>query len=234
MLQSVLFITNVACNTPSRASPSPAQNKKIHTPVVPAPQLTAKRQTEGADRLRHDCRYGLVSVQSVAQAGEPAVLPPMALAMQIKPAGGGPGRDSLEAVPSTVASPGRWDAPLTVRAHAISKRSPAETDDLTDDNVMAQTRRVADWLIKKHPPAAGDAARRGYALINQCIESLQEDPGILPGLARRLCKPSGDFGAHREELLSETSQYRIFNRWLEALVFKPGVGEFIARAGVNT
>ncbi|WP_218586295.1 hypothetical protein, partial [Acerihabitans arboris] len=85
MLQSVLFITNVACNTSSRALPSPAQNKKIHTPVVPAPWPTAKRQAEGADRLRHDCRYGLVSVQSVAQAGEPAVLPPMALAMQIKP-----------------------------------------------------------------------------------------------------------------------------------------------------
>ncbi|WP_413731363.1 hypothetical protein [Sodalis sp. RH20] len=231
LLQSLLFITNITAHTSTRILPPAAHKKNTHSPVSPAAPLAAERQTGNAGDRRHYWHASLILARTDAKAGEGGILPAMVNPAWIKSGDAEMGRGDVIAGRSTLARRQRRHAALKTRHdHGINLRGPSGVDDPAANKVKAQTRRITAWLIKERLAAVDDVANHIYPLINRCIDSLQDNPGILPSLARELSKPSGDFGSYRAELLSEKQQQRIFSQWLDAVVFKPGIGEFIARA----
>ncbi|XBS69621.1 hypothetical protein ABK905_25385 [Acerihabitans sp. KWT182] len=96
-------------------------------------------------------------------------------------------------------------------------------------NVKKQTQEIVNWLNSKNQQGVKIDVDQEHSIINQCIGYLRKNPSELASLVRRLSKSSGDYGSNSKEVLSKKSQKLILNRWLEALVFKHSVGEFIAR-----
>jgi len=91
-----------------------------------------------------------------------------------------------------------------------------------------QKKQLVNYLDDQNLFALKDRNNR-YLLINTIVDYLGHPLGGLAGIVRQLLKPSGDFGAHKNEILSRDAQYRIFNHWLEYELFQHGLDEFVAR-----
>lgn len=126
----------------------------------------------------------------------------------------------------------QFDEGATPRAnvHRIRVRSPIDLPERENNSVVAQTRRLVNWLMKQNITPAGDEVTGIFPLVDQCIEHLRDYPQSMAFFARELCKPTGEYGSYINETLTENSQFRIFSQWVESIVFQPSLSEFIARA----
>ena len=90
------------------------------------------------------------------------------------------------------------------------------------------TKHIIHFLSKKNVLGPGDD-HGTYSLINASIDYINNIDRGLSKITAELLKGTGNYGAHKDEILSLDLQYHIFNRWLEARLFDGGLGEFIAR-----